>query len=140
MFKILSQIHIVILAVGLVAGATYLIVQQSTNSFASLTTDRPAINDLGNGTGLHNGQGLGGGPRGDEMVGDSSQSWLDVAKNVSIVAVVTVLLALVKLVFTKKQKDLAQPDDVSSSLLKEKSLTTGIFPLNFHEPSFFVFA
>ncbi len=102
--KILSQILIVILAVVLVAGATYLIVTQ-TGSSTAITSDRPAFDGggqgQGNGTGPGNGQGMHGG--GDEG-GGSSQAWLEVLKNVGIVAAATVLITLIKLVLSRKPK------------------------------------
>jgi hypothetical protein len=102
--KILSQILIVILAVALVAGATYLIVTQ-TGSSTSVSSDRPAIDGggqgQGNGTGPGNGQGMrGGGGEG----GGSSQAWLEVLKNVGIVAVATVLITLIKRILGRKPR------------------------------------
>lgn len=98
MLKILSQILIVILAVGLVAGATYLIVDQTGTSTA-FSADRSAFD--GSGHGLGNGQGLHGGERAE---GSSSIAWLDVLKNVTIVAIFTTVIGLVRLILKRKPK------------------------------------
>lgn len=102
--KIISQILIVILAVALVAGATYLIVTQTGTSTA-LTTDRPAFDAGGQGQGSGSGPGNGQGMRGGEGEGGgASQAWLEVLKNVGIFAAATVLFTLIKLVLSRKPK------------------------------------
>jgi len=100
--KIISQILIVILAVALVAGATYLIVTQ-TGSSTSVSSDRPAIDGGGQGTGTGpgNGQGMRGG---EGEGGGSSLAWLEVLKNVGIVAAATVLITLIKLILNRKPR------------------------------------
>jgi hypothetical protein len=102
MLKILSQILIVILAVGLVAGATYLLVNQTSNS-TSFSSDRPALDASGTGPGNGIGPGDGGGMRGSEGErAGSSQAWLEVLKNVGIVAGATTLIALIRLMVRRK--------------------------------------
>ncbi len=98
MFRLLSQILIVILAVGLVAGATYLIVNQTANS-TSFSTDRPAFD--GSGLGPGDSQGLRGG---EGAEGGSSIAWLDVLKNVTIVAIFTTVIGLVRLILKRKPR------------------------------------
>ncbi len=106
MVKILSQILIVILAVGLVAAATYLIVEQPGSSISD-GMNQMSFDGQGKGTGLHNGQGpqgSGEGFRGVESGGSSIQGWLDMFKNVSIITSAVVLIALIKLMIRRKNK------------------------------------
>ncbi len=102
--KMISQIVIVILAVALVAGVTYLIVTQ-TDSSTSVTSDRRAFDGerqgRGNGTGPGNGRGLRGG---ESEGGTSSLAWLEVLKNVLIMAVAIILISLIKPVLSRKSK------------------------------------
>ncbi len=109
MLKILSQILIVLLAIGLVAGATYLIVTQ-TGSATAVNSDRPAFDGntanfqfQGNHNGPGQGLGQGDGPHGAEG-GSSSQAWMNLLKNLGLIAAATVLFALLKLVFSRKPK------------------------------------
>lgn len=100
--KILSQILIVILAVALVAGATFLIVNQ-TGSVSTLSADQPAFDGAGRGPGNGTGPGIGEGLRGEGgEQGGSSLAWQGVLKNVGIIAAFTVLVSLVRLVFRRK--------------------------------------
>lgn len=105
MSKIISQILIVLLAIALVAGATYLIVQQTSATF-SVPSDQPTFSGDGpqNGTGLHNGQGLGRGMRGEGGGEGSSGAWLDLLKNIGIVAAAAVLVTMIKWIFTRRPK------------------------------------
>lgn len=100
--KILSQILIVILAVALVAGVTFLIVNQ-TGSGSTLSADQPAFDGAGRGPGNGTGPGNGERLRGEEgEQGGFSLAWQDVLKNVGIFAAFTVLVSLVRLIFRRK--------------------------------------
>jgi hypothetical protein len=99
MLKIVGRILLVVLIAALLSASVYFIFNGgSTQSAPTLDQGNPsasgqgsALNGTGNGQGQH---------RGEDASGNSGAAWLDLLKNLGIIAVITAAVALIQKVMS----------------------------------------